>query len=123
MDLYSMIQNGAHFKVEVTSEDLVTFADRLITKSQEIKAMELANNPDEEKWLTAEEAAKMYRVCATLYGLGRSLAILSLPRWDGSVCLPCRTFRRYSMTEPRSNICNTTAPVKTFSESLASFLP
>lgn len=43
MDLYSMIQNGAHFKVEVTSEDLVTFADRLITKSQEIKAMELAN--------------------------------------------------------------------------------
>lgn len=48
MDLYSMIQNGAHFKVEVTSEDLVTFADRLITKSQEIKAMELANNPDEE---------------------------------------------------------------------------
>lgn len=28
-----MIQNGAHFKVEVTSEDLVTFADRLITKS------------------------------------------------------------------------------------------
>lgn len=33
MDLYSMIQNGAHFKVEVTSEDLVTFADRLITKS------------------------------------------------------------------------------------------
>jgi hypothetical protein len=65
MDLYSMIQNGAHFKVEVTSEDLVTFADRLITKSQEIKAMELANNPDEEKWLTAEEAAKMCRVCAT----------------------------------------------------------
>lgn len=41
-----MIQNGAHFKVEVTSEGLVTFADRLITKSQEIKAMELANNPD-----------------------------------------------------------------------------
>ena len=35
MDLYSMIQNGAHFKVEVTSEDLVTFADRLITKSQD----------------------------------------------------------------------------------------
>lgn len=58
MDLYSMIQNGGHFKVEVTSEDLVTFADRLITKSQEIKAMELANNTDEEKWLTAEEAAK-----------------------------------------------------------------
>ena len=27
MDLYSMIQNGAHFKVEVTSEDLVTFEE------------------------------------------------------------------------------------------------
>ena len=116
-----MIQNGAHFKVEVTSEDLVTFADRLITKSQEIKAMELANNPDEEKWLTAEEAAKMCRVCATtLWSWAKSG---SLPRWDGSVCLPCRTFRRYSMTEPGSNICNTIAPVKTFSESLASFLP
>lgn len=65
MDLYSMIQNGAHFKVEVTSEDLVTFADRLIAKSQEMKAMELASNPTEEKWLTAEEAAKMCHVCAT----------------------------------------------------------
>lgn len=38
MDLYSMIEAGGRIKLEVTGEDLVKFADRLIEKAQEMKA-------------------------------------------------------------------------------------
>ena len=33
MDLYSMIEAGGRIKLEVTGEDLVKFADRLIEKA------------------------------------------------------------------------------------------
>ena len=46
MDLYSMIEAGGRMKFEVTAEDLVAFADRLIAKAQEAKALELAQQRD-----------------------------------------------------------------------------
>ena len=36
-----MIEAGGRMKFEVTAEDLVTFADHLIAKAQEVKALEL----------------------------------------------------------------------------------
>ncbi len=49
--------------------------------------MKLANNPDEEKWLTAEEAARNLVPCMRHHIMvfqGQSLVMLSpLPRWDG----------------------------------------
>lgn len=65
MDLYSLIEAGGHFKMEVSSEDLCKFADRLINKAQEMKAHELAAVPTEETWLTAKEAAKKCMVSET----------------------------------------------------------
>lgn len=65
MDLYSMIEAGGRIKLEVTGEDLVKFADRLIEKAQEMKAHELAQHPTEEVWLTTKEAAEKCHVCST----------------------------------------------------------
>lgn len=65
MDLYSMIEAGGRIKLEVTGEDLVQFAERLIEKAQEMKAHELAQQPTEEVWLTTKEAAEKCHVCAT----------------------------------------------------------
>ena len=62
MDLYSMIEAGGRMKFEVTAEDLVTFADHLIAKAQEVKALELAQQQEannKETWLTSKEVAKM----------------------------------------------------------------
>lgn len=88
MDLYSMIQNGAHFKVEVTSEDLVTFADRLITKSQEIKAMELQNIPMRE--MADRRGSSQDVPCMRHHFMVLGEVWLSCPCQDGtaaSVCL------------------------------------
>lgn len=65
MDLYSVIQQGGNIKIEVTAADLVTFAQTLIDKSQEAKALEIELAPKEEKYLTAKEAAEMCHVCIT----------------------------------------------------------
>ena len=68
MDLYSMIEAGGRMKFEVTAEDLVTFADHLIAKAQEVKALELAQQQEannKETWLTSKEVAKMCGVCST----------------------------------------------------------
>lgn len=68
MDLYSMIEAGGRMKFEVTAEDLVAFADRLIAKAQEAKALELAHQQEannKETWITAKEVSKMCGVCST----------------------------------------------------------
>ena len=68
MDLYSMIEAGGRMKFEVTAEDLVTFADHLIAKAQEVKALELAQQQEaniKETGLTSKEVAKMCGVCST----------------------------------------------------------
>lgn len=39
MDLLSMIEAGGKMKIEVSSDDLVLFADRLIEKAMEVKAL------------------------------------------------------------------------------------
>ena len=65
MDLYSMIEVGGRIKLEVTGEDLVKFAERLIEMAQEMKARELAQQPTEKVWLTTKEAAEKCHVCAT----------------------------------------------------------
>lgn len=65
MDIYSMIKAGGRMKFEVTGEDLCKFAEVLIEKAQEMKAREIAQQPVEEKWLTAHEAAQMCMVSKT----------------------------------------------------------
>lgn len=68
-----MIEAGAHFKVEVSSEDLVRFADRLIQKAQEMRERELAAKPANEEWLTAPEAAELCKVSpATLWSWAKT---------------------------------------------------
>lgn len=61
-----MIEAGGRVKFEVTGEDLVNFADRLIEKAQEMKAHELQQQQDvEETWLTKAQAAEMCKVSQT----------------------------------------------------------
>ena len=73
MNLYELIETGANVKVEVSSKDLVQFAETLIDKAKElheINAMHDAQRkaqtaPGEEQWLTTEETAKMCKCTKT----------------------------------------------------------
>ena len=49
-----MIEAGGKMKIEVSSDDLVLFADRLIEKT-----------PEDETWLSTDEVARMCGVCET----------------------------------------------------------
>ncbi len=62
MDLYSVIEAGGRVKLEVTAEDLVRFAEKLIDKTRELMAHERSQADTEEQWLTAEETAKLCHV-------------------------------------------------------------
>ncbi|MDY3847075.1 MAG: hypothetical protein SOZ58_01945, partial [Prevotella sp.] len=59
MDLLSMIEAGGKMKIEVSSDDLVLFADRLIEKAMEAKALMMEQTPEDETWLSTDEVAKM----------------------------------------------------------------
>ena len=48
MDLLSMIEAGGKMKIEVSSDDLVLFADRLIEKAMEAKALMMEQTPEDE---------------------------------------------------------------------------
>ena len=48
MDLLSMIEAGGKMKIEVSSDDLVLFADRLIEKAMEAKAFMMEQTPEDE---------------------------------------------------------------------------
>lgn len=65
MDLLSMIEAGGKMKIEVSSDDLVLFADRLIEKAMEAKALMMEQTPEDETWLSTDEVAKMCCVCET----------------------------------------------------------
>lgn len=65
MDLLSMIEAGGKMKIEVSSDDLVLFADRLIEKAMEAKALMMEQTPEDETWLSTDEVAKMCGVCET----------------------------------------------------------
>ena len=65
MDLLSMIEAGGKMKIEVSSDDLVLFADRLIEKAMEAKALMMEQTPEDETWLSTDEVAKMCGVCQT----------------------------------------------------------
>ena len=57
MDLLSMIEAGGKMKIEVSSDDLVLFADRLIEKAMEAKAFMMEQTPEDETWLSTDEVA------------------------------------------------------------------
>lgn len=63
MDLLSMIEAGGKMKIEVSSDDLVLFADRLIEKAMEAKALMMEQTPEDETWLSTDEVSKMCGVC------------------------------------------------------------
>lgn len=68
MDLMSMLQSGSRFRIEVDSEDLLKFADALITKSAEQREKELTarkQSEREEEWLTTEQVCKMCHCCTS----------------------------------------------------------
>lgn len=68
MDLMSMLQSGSRFRIEVDSEDLLKFADALITKSAEQREKELTvrkQSEREEEWLTTEQVCRMCHCCAS----------------------------------------------------------
>ncbi len=60
-----MIEAGGRMKFEVTGEDLVMFADRLIAKAQEMKEIEIATRPKDETYLSAAETAELCHVSKT----------------------------------------------------------
>lgn len=63
MDLYSVIEAGGRVKFEVSGEDLVKFAEKLIEKTKEMMAHERpAATDSDEQWLTAAEAAEMCHI-------------------------------------------------------------
>ncbi len=62
MDLYSLIESGGRVKLEVTTEDLVKFAEKLIEKTKEMYAHTQEQANTDEQWLTAEETAKLCHV-------------------------------------------------------------
>ena len=67
MDLYSMIEAGGRIKLEVTGEDLVKFAERLIETAQETRAGEPARQPVEEVLQTTGKTAEKCHVRATTF--------------------------------------------------------
>ncbi len=69
LDLYQMIESGGRMKFEVTGEDLVMFADRLIEKAQQIALAKLEQKSAcKETYLTPDEVAKMCGISpSTLY--------------------------------------------------------
>ena len=63
-----MLQSGSRFRIEVDSEDLLKFADALITKSAEQRELELTarkQSEREEEWLTTEQVCKMCHCCTS----------------------------------------------------------
>lgn len=63
-----MLQSGSRFRIEVDSEDLLKFADALITKSAEQRERELTarkQSEREEEWLTTEQVCKMCHCCTS----------------------------------------------------------
>lgn len=47
-----MFGAGGKLKIEVSSDDLVLFADRLIEKAMEAKALMMEQTPEDETWQT-----------------------------------------------------------------------
>lgn len=63
-----MLQSGSRFRIEVDSEDLLKFADALITKSAEQRELELTarkQSEREEEWLTTEQVCRMCHCCTS----------------------------------------------------------
>ena len=68
-----MIEAGGKMKIEVSSDDLVLFADRLIEKAMEAKALMMEQTPEDETWLSTDEVSKMCGATSCLHAwAGRS---------------------------------------------------
>lgn len=94
-----MVQSGAQFKVEVSSYDLMKFAEEVVKKAMnEQRLLDAARQSQmdkmtnsTEKYLTVQEAAKMCNVCiTTLYAWSKS-----------GYLVPCKIGRskRYALSD------------------------
>lgn len=94
-----MVQSGAQFKVEVSSYDLMKFAEEVVKKAMnEQRLLDAARQSQmdkmtnsTEKYLTVQEAAKMCNVCiTTLYAWSKS-----------GYLVPCKLGRskRYALSD------------------------
>ena len=53
MNIVELIKTGANIKVEVSSNDLILFAEYILEKAKEVNALNaIKDTPQEEKWLT-----------------------------------------------------------------------
>ena len=65
MDLYSLLQANSHIKLEVSGEDLLHFADRLVADIREWTKQEDAVRQTEETYLNTQQVCDTLNVCAT----------------------------------------------------------
>ena len=65
MDLYSLLQANSHIKLEVTGDDLLQFADRLVADVREWARQEDAVKQTDETYLNTQQVCDMLNVCAT----------------------------------------------------------
>lgn len=73
MDIYSMIESGAHFKVEASAEDLIRFADHLIDKARELDSKRVVQLQEQNRWLSAKETCELCNVCpSTLWAWAKA---------------------------------------------------
>lgn len=90
-----MIEAGGKMKIEVSSDDLVLFADRLIEKAMEAKALMKEQTPEDETWLSTDEVAKMCGVCETTLWSWEKKATSCLHAWAGRNDMLFPLSRRY----------------------------
>lgn len=110
MDIMNLVNAGAQFKVEVTSYDLMKFAEDLIKKAMEEQQLldavrqQQENNSgpgDGETYLTSQETAKMCNVCIT-----------TLWAWaKAGYLVPCKIGRsnRYALSDVKRLLANHSA--------------
>lgn len=107
MDLLSLVNTGAQFKVEVTGNDLLQFGKEIVKMTLEernildaMRQSQAPANPVEsgEVYLTAAETAKMCNVCGTtLYSWAKA-----------GYLVPCKIGRskRYALSDIQKLLSN-----------------
>ena len=93
-----MIEAGGKMKIEVSSDDLVLFADRLIEKAMEAKALMMEQTPEDETWLSTDKLPRCAVFVRPHSGHGRRKATSCLHAWaerSGTLFPPSRSYFPY----------------------------
>lgn len=83
-----MIESGGNAKLEVTIEDLMQFADRLIEKTIETKVV-LMSQGKEGEWLTASDTKRIFNVTVPTLSSWCKIGYLRVMK-IGDICLYAR---------------------------------